>query len=96
MRSRKTPIRWTSRTRCSVTEPQNPVQNVLNDELVLFSVGFSPEMVEVDFLDPRRQSKGMTEITKLGIERTQWADEIEHIEELVRDLIDDVLRERAK
>lgn len=73
-------------------EPQNPLE--LGDELLIFNVGFGPDGIEVDFLDPRRQAKGLTEVTKLGIDRGM--DLIDQLEELVRDIVDEALRERRQ
>lgn len=72
----------------------NPLE--LGDELMVFTVVFGEGGIEIDFLDPRRQSEGLNEITKLGIDRTLMATEIEEIEEAVRDLIDEALRNRRK
>jgi hypothetical protein len=70
--------------------------SMMDDQLVVFSVSFGPDGIEIDFLDPRRQSRGMNEITKLGVDRTLMADEIESLEEQVRDLIDEALSTRRK
>lgn len=72
----------------------NPL--TMGDELMIFSVMFGEGGVEIDFLDPRRQAEGLNEITKLGIDRTLMRDEIEDIEERIRDLIDEALRNRRK
>lgn len=72
----------------------NPLD--LGDDLVIFNIAFGPDAIEVDFLDPRRQSKGLTEVTKLAIDRDLMRDEIEHAEELLRDLVDETLRTRRK
>lgn len=74
----------------------DPVALELGDELHLFNIAFSPEVVEIDFLDPRRQAKGVTELTKIGIERRDFEDEVESIEEAIRDLVDEALRRRRK
>lgn len=72
----------------------NPL--TMGDDIIVFSVAFGPDAVEVDFLDPRRQAKGLTEVTKLAIERTLMGDEIEELEERMRDLIDEALTTRRK
>ena len=74
----------------------DPLTTSLTDELFIFSMGFGPDGVEVDFLDPRRQSEGLNEVTKLGIDRSLMRDQIEEIEELIRDLVDETLRTRRK
>jgi HAMP domain-containing protein len=79
-----------------VTDPSNPLSVAIEDDLFIFNVGFSPEGVEIDFLDPRRQAEGLNEITRLNIAKTLMPDEIEALEEAVRDLVDEALRSRRK
>lgn len=73
----------------------NPLTE-LADELLVANVAFAEQFVEIDFFDPRRQGPGVVEFTKLSLDRTQFLDSIEFIEEHLRDLVDEALRERRK
>lgn len=79
-----------------MSDTPNPIQGMVDDRLVVANVIFGTEAIEVDFFDPRRQADGVVEYTKLGIERRLFLDEVEHLEELLRELIDDALVLRRK
>lgn len=66
------------------------------DALKPISVFLSPEGIEIDFYDPRRSSNGVTEITKISVERSALTDLIEQIEADVSDLIEEALTIRRR
>lgn len=74
----------------------NPLQGRLGDELLIGNVTFGTDAIEIDFFDPRRQGSGFAEMTKLAIDRHIMLDEIEEIEERLRDIIDETLTRRRK
>lgn len=78
-------------------EVTNPIHGMMDgDRLIIANVTFSPEVVEIDFFDPRRQGDGIVEFTKIAVERRLAPTEVDQIEELVEDLIDEALRQRRK
>lgn len=75
---------------------ENPLDRIDDDRLVIANMAFSPDIVEIDFFDPRRQADGIMEFTKIAVERRLFVTEVDHLEEYIEDLIDEALRQRRK
>lgn len=73
---------------------ENPIKQLEGDGITIGSVLFSEGMLEIEFFDPRRQGDKIIEFTKLVIDRQAFWDDIDHIQEMLVDLIDDALRSR--